>query len=239
MEAGKNIKTVTEKENRIIMSEATEIDFTKYIEHTLLKADCVNDDIIKLCKEAIENKFYAVCIPPCFVQLAKKTIAKKPVKIVTVVGFPLGYSTVGAKVEEVKKAIISGVDEIDMVMNIAAFKSGDEAVVRNDMQSVITTCHLQNKKVKVIIETCLLSEDEIKKACKICVDCEADFVKTSTGFAKSGATVDVVKLLRRSLPSKIKIKAAGGIKDKKLATELIEAGADRIGTSSAMKWIEV
>jgi deoxyribose-phosphate aldolase len=168
------------------------------------------------------------------VQLAKKTIGKKPIKLVTVAGFPLGYSTVGAKVEEAKKALISGADEIDMVMNIAAFKSDDIQTVQNDIQSVVTVCHLQNKKVKVIIETAYLNDEEILRACKICVDCEVDFVKTSTGYASKGADSKTIKLMREELPAKIKIKAAGGIKTQKQALDLIAAGADIIGTSNGI-----
>lgn len=214
------------------------MDLAKHIEHTILKPDCTKEDIIKLCNEAIEYGFYGVCVSPYFVQLAKKTIGKKPVKIITVAGFPMGYSTVGAKVEEAKKAIISGADEIDMVMNIAAFKSDDIQTVQNDIQSVVTVCHLQNKKVKVIIETAYLSDDEIRKACKICADCEVDFVKTSTGYASKGAEAKTVKIMRESLPSKIKIKAAGGIKTRKQAMELFAAGADNLGCSSSIKIIE-
>ena len=146
------------------------MELAKYIEHTNLKPDCTKEDIIQLCNEAIEHGFYGVCVSPYYVQLAKKTIGKKPIKLVTVAGFPLGYSTVGAKVEEAKKALISGADEIDMVMNIAAFKSDDIQTVQNDIQSVVTVCHLQNKKVKVIIETAYLTDEEILRACKICND---------------------------------------------------------------------
>lgn len=206
-----------------------------YIEHTILRPDCNQQDIITLCEEAAAHHFYGVCVPPYYVQLAKKTIKKAPVKIVTVVGFPMGYSTVAAKVEETKKAIISGADEIDMVMNIAAFKAGDFAAVQNDIQAVITACHLQNKQCKVIIETAYLNEEEIERACRICIDCEADFVKTSTGYAPSGATVEAVALMRKILPAKIKIKAAGGIRDKEFAQKLVQAGASRIGTSSGVK----
>jgi deoxyribose-phosphate aldolase len=145
---------------------------------------------------------------------------------------------VGAKVEEAKKAIISGADEIDMVMNIAAFKSGDFQTVQNDIQSVVTVCHLQNKKIKVIIETAYLSEDEIKFACKICANCEVDFVKTSTGYADKGAEIKNIKLIRDTLPLKIKIKAAGGIKTKKQAIDFINAGADVLGSSNSLKLIE-
>lgn len=214
------------------------MDLAKYIEHTNLKPNCTKNDIIKLCNEAIEFGFYGICISPYFVQLAKKTIGKKNIKIISVAGFPLGYSTVGAKVEEAKKAIISGADEVDMVMNIAAFKSGDIQTVQNDIQSVVTVCHLQNKKIKVIIETAYLTDDEIRSACKICADCEVDFVKTSTGYADKGAEIKSVKLIRENLPAKIKIKAAGGIKTKKQAIDLILAGADIIGSSNSIKLIE-
>lgn len=214
------------------------MELAKYIEHTNLKPDCTKEDIIQLCNEAIEHGFYGVCISPYYVQLAKKTIGKKTIKVITVAGFPLGYSTVGAKVEEAKKAIISGADEIDMVMNIAAFKSDDMQTVQNDIQSVVTVCHLQNKKVKVIIETAYLSDAEIIKACKVCEDCEVDFVKTSTGYASKGAEAKTIKLMRAELPSKIKIKAAGGIKTRKQALELLAAGADVIGCSSSLKIIE-
>jgi deoxyribose-phosphate aldolase len=214
------------------------MELAKRIEHTNLKPDCTKEEIIQLCNEAITHGFYGICISPYFVQLAKKSIVKKAIKIITVVGFPLGYSTVGAKVEEAKKAIISGADEIDMVMNIAAFKSGDMQTVQNDIQSVVTVCHLQNKKVKVIIETAYLSDEEIIRACKVCADCEVDFVKTSTGFASMGAEPRTVKLMRANLPSKIKIKAAGGIKTNKQALELLLAGADVLGCSNSLKIIE-
>ncbi len=214
------------------------MDLAKYIEHTNLKPNCTKEDIVLLCNEAIENGFYGVCVSPYFVQLVKKTIGKKNIKIISVAGFPLGYSTVGAKVEEAKKAIISGADEIDMVMNIAAFKSGDFQTVQNDIQSVVTVCHLQNKKIKVIIETAYLSDDEIRFACKICANCEVDFVKTSTGYADKGAEIKNIKLIRETLPSKIKIKAAGGIKTKKQAIEFINAGADVLGCSNSLKLIE-
>ena len=215
------------------------MELNKTIEYTNLKADCTNQDVIKLCEEAIKHEFYGVCVSPYFVQLAKKTIKKSPIKIITVIGFPLGYSTVAAKVEETKKAIISGADEVDMVINIAAFKSGDYATVQNDIQAVTTACHLQNKVVKVIIETSYLNNEEIEKACRLCTDCEVDFVKTSTGFSSSGATIEAVELMRKTLPPKIKIKASGGINDIEFAEKLIHAGAVRIGTSTCFSFAEV
>jgi deoxyribose-phosphate aldolase len=209
-------------------------DLNIYIEHTNLKPDATHQDIIKLCEEAVEHKFYGVCVSPYYVQLAKKTIKKAPVKIITVVGFPFGYNTVASKVEETKKAIIGGADEVDVVMNIAAFKSGDDATVLNDLQAVIMACHLQNKVAKVIIETALLTKEEIEKACRLCVDSEADFVKTSTGYASSGAKVEDVEFMRKILPAKVKIKAAGGIKDNATAVAMLNAGATRLGTSSSI-----
>jgi len=214
-------------------------ELNKIIEYTNLKPDCTNQDVIKLCEEAVEQGFYGVCVSPYYVQLAKKTIKKSSVKIITVIGFPFGYSTVAAKVEETKKAIISGADEVDMVINIAAFKSGDFATVQNDIQAVTTACHLQNKIVKVIIETAYLNNEEIEKVCRLCMDCEVDFVKTSTGFANAGASIENVELMRKTLPPKIKIKASGGIHDIEFAEKLIRAGAARIGTSASLNFVEV
>jgi deoxyribose-phosphate aldolase len=214
------------------------MNLANHIEHTNLKPNAVNEDIIKLCNEAMEHGFYGVCVAPYFVQLAKKTLKKSDVKIISVAGFPFGYNTVSSKVEETKKAINSGADEVDMVANISAFKSGDLAAVQNDIQAVVTACHLQNKLVKVIIETCYLNEEEIKLLCKICADCEADFVKTSTGFGPEGASVEAVKIMRKCLPTKIKIKAAGGIKSKAFAEELIAAGAVRIGSSASIELVQ-
>lgn len=250
-EVEKNTKLVMEKKNKKLIEEpldketsmemnvAEMVALAAHIEHTNLKPDCTKQDIIDLCEEAKGHLFYAVCVPPYHVQTAKKALAKTNVKIVTVVGFPLGYATVASKVEEAKKAIISGADEIDMVMNIAAFKSGDFVSVQNDIQAVTTACHLQNKQIKVIIETAYLSAEEIDKACRICIDCEVDFVKTSTGFAAEGASIEAVKLIRSILPAKMKIKASGGIKDHDLALDLIKAGASRLGTSSSLHLIGV
>lgn len=215
------------------------IELAGHIEHTNLKPYCTKEDIKKLCAEALGHHFYGVCVPPYHVQAAKKELNKTGIKIITVVGYPLGYSTVASKVEEAKKAIISGADEVDMVMNIAAFKSGDYATVQNDIQAVTTACHLQNKHIKVIIETAYLTAEEIEKACHICMDCEVDFVKTSTGFADQGAIIDNVLLMRSILPSKIKIKASGGINNHEFATQLLKAGATRIGTSSSLTIIGI
>jgi deoxyribose-phosphate aldolase len=239
-EAEKNISRATAKKsfNKYFMENTTEISPIKQqlanaIEHTNLKADANKEDIILLCEEAVQNGFYGVCVSPYYVQLAKKTLKKSGVKITSVIGFPLGYGTTSAKVEETKKAIMSGADEVDMVININAVKCADWAAVQNDVQAVVTACHLQNKICKVIIETAYLSTAEMEKVCLICKDCGADFIKTSTGFATGGATVEHVAQIKKIVP-KIKIKASGGIKDIKFALQLIEAGADRIGTSSGV-----
>ncbi|MEX0966447.1 MAG: deoxyribose-phosphate aldolase [Bacteroidia bacterium] len=214
------------------------VTLASVIEHTLLRPDTSQDEITQLCKEAIKYKFYAVCVPQYFVKHAKKTLGKSKVKVVTVVGFPMGYSSINGKAEDCKKAINDKVDEIDMVMNIAALKSGNEAQVRDDIQSITTLCRINNILVKVIIETGLLTDEEIIKACNICTVAEVDFVKTSTGFNGPGASVEKVKMIREILPASIGIKASGGINDAETAMQMMEAGASRIGTSSGVKLIE-
>jgi len=225
-EVGKNIK--------IVMEQSNYIEIAKIIEHTLLKPGANKDDIKNLCKEAVEYQFHGVCVPPYYVRLAKEYLKDEPAKVITVIGFPFGYQTKGTKVEETKKVIEDGADEIDMVINIAAFKSEDLNYVREDIESIATICRLRNKALKVIIETCLLSPEEIIKICELVGEVGVDFIKTSTGFNGEGATVENVKLIRQSTPLRIKIKAAGGIKTRAFAEELIKAGADRIGTSSGI-----
>jgi deoxyribose-phosphate aldolase len=217
--------------SHIIMNLASRID------HTLLKADASEKEIKKLCVEAKEYGFAAVCIPPYFVRKCKLWLKDTKVKVATVVGFPLGYSHTPAKVEEARRAIDEGADEIDMVINIIALKAGDWNYLKNELTSVATIVQLRGGKLKVILETGLLTEEEIIKACELCKEMTVDFVKTSTGFVQPGATVEVVKLLRAHLPKSIKIKASGGIRDKAFANQLVEAGADRIGTSSGVSLI--
>lgn len=213
------------------------MELKQYIEHTILKADTSLNAIKKLCKEAIDNEFVGVCVPPYFVKDAKTLLKNTPVKLVTVVGFPLGYSTTPSKVEEVKKAIDEGADEIDMVINIAALKNKDYAYVGNDISSLATLVHLKGAVLKVIIETALLTKEEKVKILEICDEIGVDYVKTSTGFAKEGAKVEDIELMRSKLSDKIKIKASGGIKTKQQAIELIKAGADRLGASSGVKLV--
>lgn len=211
------------------------MELKKYIEHTILKADTSKKDIIKLCQEAIANDFFGVCVPPYFVKTAQEALKDSKVKIVTVIGFPLGYSSTPSKVEEVKRALDEGAEEIDMVINIAALKDKDYVYVANDINSLTTLVHIKGCKIKVIIETALLTEEEKLKALEICEASNVDFVKTSTGFAQAGAQVADIELMRKTLSKKIKIKASGGIKTKEQALALIKAGADRIGASSSVE----
>jgi len=194
--------------------------------------------IVSLCQEAIEHQFAAVCIPPCYVKLAAGLLYEQKVKVATVIGFPFGYQTAEVKFFETHKALGTGASEIDMVMNLAAFKSKQYAAVENEIGELATLCHFKNAQLKVIIETALLSEKEIIKACQMCTEAEADFVKTSTGFASRGASVADILLLRANLPENIQIKASGGIRDFAFAQELIAAGADRIGTSAGLQLIQ-
>lgn len=213
------------------------MNLAQRIDHTLLKADASEKEIKKLCAEAKEYGFAAVCIPPYFVRKSKLWLKETKVKVATVVGFPLGYSHTPAKVEEARRAIDEGADEIDMVINLIALKAGDWNYLKNELTSVATMVQLRGGKLKVILETGLLTNDEIIKACQLCKEMTVDFVKTSTGFVQPGATVEAVKLLRANLPKGIKIKASGGIRDKQLALQLVEAGADRLGTSASLSII--
>lgn len=214
------------------------MNLAPYIDHTLLKADASEKEIKKLCAEAKEHGFAAVCIPPYFVRKCSLWLKGSDVKVATVVGFPLGYSHTPAKVEEARRAIDEGAHEIDMVINIIALKAGDINYLKNELTSVATITQLRGGKLKVILETGLLTEKEIITACNLCAEMTVDFVKTSTGTIPQGASVDVVKLLRANLPKSIKIKASGGIRERAFALELIEAGADRIGTSSGLKIVQ-
>ncbi len=212
------------------------MELAKYIDHTILASGCTGEDIKRVCDEAKRYGFYAICIPPYYIRLAARELEESPVKIATVVGFPMGYAAIPAKVEEIKRAVDEGADEIDIVANIAAIKNGDWAHVRNDIDGVTIAVHLKGKKIKLILETALLEDAEILKICNICREVGVDFVKTSTGY-HNGATVEHVKMLRANLPTSIKIKASGGIRTAEAARQLIEAGADRIGTSAGVSII--
>ena len=211
-------------------------NLNKHIEHTLLKQDAKLDDFIKLFNEAKEHKFLGVCINPAYIKLAKENLANSNVKVVTVVGFPLGANRSDVKAYETSKAVEDGADEIDMVINVTAIKNKDYDFVLNDIKTVKAAC--QDKPLKVILETDLLEKDEIKKACELCIEAKADFVKTSTGFVKGGvgAKAEDVKLMYDTVsPYGLKVKASGGIRDKETAIKMLEAGAERLGTSSGVK----
>lgn len=211
----------------------------KHIEHTLLKQDAKLEDFIKLFKEAKEHNFLGVCINPAYVKLAKEHLNETDVKIVTVVGFPLGANRSDVKAFETSKAVEDGADEIDMVINVTAIKNQDYAFVIKDIKSVKEAC--KDKPLKVILETDLLTQEEIKKACELCIEAKADFVKTSTGFVKNGvgAKVEDVKLMYETVsPYGLKVKASGGIRDRETALKMLEAGAERLGTSSGVKIVK-
>ncbi|HZG01093.1 MAG TPA: deoxyribose-phosphate aldolase [Chitinophagales bacterium] len=217
--------------------EKTLLNLAVFIEQTVLKPDCLEPDIDRVCAEAIDHRFYAVCVPPAYVNRAARLLQGKNSKVVTVVGFPMGYNLTPVKVEEARKAVDEGAAELDMVMNVSAFKSKNYKAVQKDIESMSDFAHLHNALLKVIIETGLLTDEEIRKACNIAAKSGVDFVKTSTGFNGGGASVNAVKVMRDVLPKKIKIKASGGIRDRNFAVELIEAGADRIGTSAGINII--
>lgn len=211
----------------------------KMIDYTLLKPDAKRDDIIKLCKEAIKYNFAAVCINPFYVSLAAKLLEGTPVKVCTVIGFPLGANTPQVKAFEAKNAIKNGAQELDMVINIGALKSGDYELVKQDINGVVKAAKVsRDTMVKVILETGFLTDTEKVNACKLAKEAGADFVKTSTGFSAGGATVHDVKLMRKAIGRSIGVKASGGIRTFKDAMTMIKAGADRIGTSSGVAIIE-
>lgn len=215
------------------------MELNKYIEHTLLKQDATREDLEKLLKEACEYSFLGVCVNPCNVKLAKQFLKEtgyNEVKVVTVVGFPLGQTTTENKVLETVDAIKNGADEIDMVINAGRLKDKDYNYIVDEISKIKTAC--QGRNLKVILETDLLTKDEIKKACELCIQGGADFVKTSTGFVKNGvgAKEEDVKLMYETVKDAgLKVKASGGIRDKEAAIKMIEAGALRLGTSSGAK----
>lgn len=208
---------------------------SKYIDHTILKPEATKDEVLQIINEAKEYNFASVCINPYWVQLAAKNLRGTDINVCTVIGFPLGATSTFAKVSETSEAIKDGATEIDMVQNIGALLSGDEQTVREDIKAVALAAHAGDAILKVILENAFLTDNQIIKACEIAVEAGADYVKTSTGFAKSGAKVADVKLMRETVGPNVGVKAAGGIHTKAEALAMIEAGATRIGASAGIQ----
>ncbi|BDS14170.1 deoxyribose-phosphate aldolase [Aureispira anguillae] len=206
------------------------MELNNYIENTLLKSDTTTIDIKKLCQEALEYKFSAVCVPPFYVRTAVSLLEKEAVRVITAIGFPMGYHAIPVKVEEAKRAIDEGVDEIEMVVNIAAVKDGNWSHVRNDIDSVTTAAHLKGKKIKVILETRFLTGEEIKKLCEICCDIQVDGIKNTMELEREDNTLEMVTLLKEHTKG-IDLIAVGGVRSKTFAVKLIEAGVSKLGTS--------
>ncbi|SMB98742.1 deoxyribose-phosphate aldolase [Thermanaeromonas toyohensis ToBE] len=206
------------------------------IDHTLLKPVATQRDIERLCNEALECGFFSVCLNPCYVPWAAKLLEGSGIRVCTVVGFPLGATTIRNKVLEASEAIDNGAAEIDMVINLSLFKSGAEDYIRRELKEIIQTAKTKNKDtvVKVIIETCLLEEQEKLILTRLALEEGADFIKTSTGFNGPGATVEDVRLIRQVVGDKAGVKASGGIRTYSDAVKMLEAGANRLGTSSGL-----
>lgn len=203
----------------------------KFIDHTILKPDATENDIKKICKEAMEYNFYSVCVNPCFVKLAKEKLKNSDVKVACVIGFPLGANTTEVKKFEAQTAVLDGADELDMVINVGKLKEKNYQYILDDINAVCSV----GAVVKVIIETSLLTEEEIIKMCEIVNKSNALFIKTSTGFTSEGAKLEHIKLMKKHMLQTKKIKASGGIRDNETLIKMIEAGATRIGTSSGVK----
>jgi deoxyribose-phosphate aldolase len=212
--------------------EWTKATIAKTIDHTLLKPTATAEQIRELCAEARANHFASVCVNPCWVPLVAKELNNSDVMVCTVIGFPLGANPTDIKVEETKWAVKNGAHEVDMVINIGALKGGDYKAVEEDIRAVVKAAG--KATVKVIIETCFLSNDEKRIACEAAMKAGAHFVKTSTGFGTGGATVEDVKLMRKTVGDAMKVKASGGVRSYHDAIAMLDAGADRIGTSSGV-----
>lgn len=207
----------------------------QYIEHTNLSPTLTAEGVEKLVEEALLEQFAGLCLPPYWVKKARRDLGTATAtRLVTVVGFPLGYQRTQAKVRETELALADGADDIDVVMNLSAFKTGVHTWVKGELAQLAQLCHQANALLKVILETAYLDEAEIERACALAQDAGADYVKTSTGFAPAGATVAHVALMRRSVSASVGVKASGGIKTLAQAQAMVAAGADRLGTSSGM-----
>ena len=213
-------------------------EVARYIDHTLLKPEATRDEILKLCEEGARFGFASVCINPIWVREAACALRGSGVKVCTVIGFPLGANEPDTKAYEARRAIFDGASELDMVINVGALKSADDGLVSRDIAGVVEVAHEVNYVCKVILETGLLTEEEKIRACLLAKEAGADFVKTSTGFSKGGATVADIALMRRVVGGEMGVKASGGVRDLKQAQEMIRAGATRIGASVGVKIVQ-
>lgn len=211
------------------------MDIASLIDHTLLKPEATPEQIAQLCSEAREYRFAAVCVNPVYVKLAYDLLKGSPVKVCSVVGFPLGATLPEVKAFEARQAIRDGASEIDMVIHIGALKAGDDDLVERDIAAVVETCHAAGAICKVILETCFLTDDEKIRGCILAKRAGADFVKTSTGFGPGGATAEDVALMRRTVGPDMGVKAAGGIRTLDALQRMVAAGANRIGASASVK----
>ena len=208
------------------------MNYAKYIDHTLLAMNATKDQITKLCEEAKQYHFYSVCVNSGYVPLVASLLKGSDVKVCSVVGFPLGAMLTSAKAFETEMAVKAGAQEIDMVINVGWLKSNDWDAVKQDIEAVFNACGAV--PLKVNLETCLLTKDEIVKVCEICKQIGVAFVKTSTGFSVSGATVEDVKLMRDTVGNEMGVKASGGIRDRQTAEKMVQAGASRLGASASI-----
>ncbi len=222
-----------ERVGNVLGGKVHQSDLARMIDHTLLKPDATRAQVEELCREAKENVFASVCINPTWVKLAHELLRNTPVKVCTVIGFPLGATTTVTKTVETRDAVANGADEIDMVLNVAALKDGQDSEVEQDIREVVQAAG--GRIVKVIFETALLSDAEIVKACHLSKRAGADYVKTSTGFGPGGATAHHIALMRQTVGPSMGVKASGGIRDLETAQEMVKAGATRIGASASVK----
>lgn len=213
-------------------------EINSYIDHTILKPTTLITDIEKLCAEAKQYSFAAVCVPPNFVKKAKSSLEASSIKVATVIGFPFGYAAVEAKIAEIVLAMVDGADELDVVINISAIKNADWVYLANEINHIMPVIKSKNKVIKVIIESGVLTDDEIIKCCELYGVAGIDYLKTSTGYAEKGATIEAVKLFRLHLPERVQIKASGGIRDHQFAQQLIDVGATRLGCSASVAIVQ-
>ncbi len=212
------------------------MEYNRLIDHTLLAPDATKEQIKKICDEAKQYNFASVCVNPSWIRYCKEQLKGSDVKVCTVIGFPLGATMMASKISEAKYSLYEGADELDMVINIGRLKDHDDEYVKNEIAELKNVAG--DKVLKVIIETCLLTDEEKVRVCKLAKEAKADFVKTSTGFSKGGATVADIKLMRETVGPEMGVKASGGVKTKEDLVAMVEAGATRIGTSHGVDLVK-